>query len=52
MMRRLWSVMLRVSGAWVGEMLSSMRMGFVFDGCGGGGGGGGTDCSKESSDVD
>ena len=47
MMRRLWSVMLRVSGAWVGEMLSSMRMGFVFDGCGGG-----TDCSKESGDVD
>ena len=33
-------------------MLSSMRMGFVFDGCGGGGGGGGTDCSKESGDVD
>ena len=32
-------------------MLSSMRMGFVFDGCGGGGGGG-TDCSKESGDVD
>ena len=31
-------------------MLSSMRMGFVFDGCGGGGGG--TDCSKESGDVD
>ena len=31
-------------------MLSSMRMGFVFDG--GGGGGGGIDCSKESSDVD
>ena len=33
-------------------MLSSMRMGFVFDGCGGGGGGDGTDCSKESGDVD
>ena len=32
-------------------MLSSMRMGFVFDG-GGGGGGGGIDCSKESGDVD
>ena len=31
-------------------MLSSMRMGFVFDG--GGGGGGGIDCSKESGDVD
>ena len=31
-------------------MLSSMRMGFVFDG--GGGGGGGIECSKESGDVD
>ena len=43
-------MMLKVSVAWVGEMLSSMRMGFVFDG--GGGGGGDIDCSKESGDVD
>ena len=41
-------MMLKVSVAWVGEMLSSMRMGFVFDG----GGGGGIDCSKGSGDVD
>ena len=51
MMRRLWSVMLKVSVAWVGEILSSMRMGFVF-GVGGSGGGGGIECSKESGDVD
>ena len=50
-MTRLWSVMLKVSVAWVGEMLSSMRLGFVFGG-GPGGGGGGIDCSKESGDVD
>ena len=50
MMTRLWSVMLRVSVAWVGEMLSSMRMGFVFDS--GASGGGGIDCSKESGNVD
>ena len=43
-------MMLKVSVAWVGEMLSAMRMGFVFGS--GGGGGGGNDCSKESGDVD